>query len=153
MKRFFIDTEFNGFCGRLISMAIVSEDLKNEFYEVLQPNTYIVTNLGDSKGIDPWVEKNVLPILNKEPISVSEFQAKLSKFLCDNSEMGEITIIADWPEDITHLTKMMITSPGRMIHSPNRINAIVDRTIQYKSLIEHNALEDARAIAKSYIIK
>lgn len=149
MKRFFIDTEFNGFCGRLISMAIVSEDLKNEFYEVLYPETYSY----DGRVIDPWVEKNVLPILNKDPISVSEFQAKLSKFLCDNSEMGIITIIADWPEDITHLTKMMITGPGQMIHSPNRINAIVDRTIQYKSAIEHNALEDARAIAKGYIIK
>ena len=149
MKRFFIDTEFNGFCGRLISMAIVSEDLQNEFYEVLYPETYTA----NYAGIDPWVEKNVLPHLNKEPISVSEFQAKLSKFLCDNSEMGEITIIADWPEDITHLTKMMITSPGQMIHSPKRINAIVDRSIEYKSAIEHNALEDARAIAKSYIIK
>jgi len=127
MKRFFIDTEFNGFCGRLISMAIVSEDLKDEFYEVLYSDTY-----DDGRGIDPWVVNNVLPVLNKDSISVSEFQSKLSKFLCNNSEMDEITIIADWPEDITHLTKMMITSPGQMIKSPKCMNIIVDRTIQYE---------------------
>jgi len=145
MKNFYIDTEFNGFCGRLISMAIVSEDLTSEFYEVLPADTY--SSSYPSFGCDPWVMQNVIPHLNKEPISVREFQSKLEVFLNENVENNKIRIIADWPEDLTHFCKMLIVSPGRRLSVPN-FELVFDSSITYNSELPHNALEDARAIAK-----
>lgn len=145
MKNFYIDTEFNGFCGRLISMAIVSEDLTSEFYEVLPENTYYNPSAGYS--YDPWVIDNVIPNLNKEPISVREFQSKLEAFLNENAENNKIRIIADWPEDLTHFCKMLIVSPGRRLLVPD-FELVFDSSIEYVSAIPHNALEDARGIAK-----
>ncbi len=150
MKNFYLDTEFNGFCGRLISMAIVSEDLSSEFYEVLDETTYC--NYDAGLYIDPWVLKNVIPNLNKESISVKEFQDKLQIFLIQNSENNKIRIIADWPEDLTHFCKMLITAPGRRLEIPD-LELIFDSSIEYTSKIPHNALEDARAIAKGQCIK
>lgn len=147
MKNFFIDTEFNGFCGRLISMAIVSEDLTSEFYEVLDENTYSSPSAGI--GIDPWVLTNVIPRLNKEPIGVKQFQDKLELFLNENAENNAIRIIADWPEDLTHFTKMLIRGPGTRINVPN-FELVFDSSIYYNSKLPHNALEDARAIVREY---
>lgn len=147
MKNFFIDTEFNGFCGRLISMAIVSEDLTSEFYEVLNKDTYC--NPYGGIYLDSWVKENVIPHLNKTPVSVKEFQDRLETFLKENSEDNKIRIIADWPEDLTHFTKMLITGPGRRMIVPN-FELVFDSQIEYHSELPHNALEDARAIAKQY---
>ena len=53
----YLDCEFNGYKGDLISLALVIDD-NNYFYEVLGcPNPV------------PWVAENVMPILNKEPIA------------------------------------------------------------------------------------
>lgn len=145
MKNFYIDTEFNGFCGRLISMAIVSEDLSSEFYEVLPENTYYNPSSGYS--YDPWVLKNVIPHLNKEPISVREFQLKLETFLNENAENNKIRIIADWPEDLTHFCKMLIVAPGKRLLVPD-FELVFNHDLPYESKIPHNALEDARAIAR-----
>ena len=144
MKTFYIDTEFNGFCGRLISMAIVSEDLSSEFYEVLNQDTYYNPHAG--LYLDPWVKENVIPYLNKESVSVKEFQYNLEKFLNDNSEDGKIRIIADWPEDLTHFCKMLIIAPGRRLLVPE-FELVFKEDLPYESKIPHNALEDAKAIA------
>lgn len=145
MKTFYLDTEFNGFLGRMISMALVSEDLQNEFYEVLPEDTYTQ----NYAGIDPWVEKNVLPVLNKKPISVKTFQDKLQNFLISNASQQGIKIVADWPEDLTHFTKMLITGLGQSINTPI-IHLTLNQSLREyttQSKIPHNALEDARAIA------
>jgi len=149
MKTFYLDTEFNGFLGRMISMALVSDNLDIEFYEVLFPNTYCNPNGGIP--LDPWVKKNVIPILNKDPITVSEFQFKLEKFLMNNAEDGIIRIVADWPEDLTHFCKMLITGPGHRISLPE-LELVYKPNIHYDSKIPHNALEDARAIARTMVL-
>lgn len=150
MKNFYIDTEFNGFCGRLISMAIVSEDLTSEFYEVLPEDTYY--NPAAGYPYDPWVLKNVIPHLNKEPVSVKEFQDKLEVFLNENAENNKIRLIADWPEDLTHFCKMLIVAPGRRLLIPD-FELVFDSSIIYHSNLPHNALEDARAIVRSKMQK
>lgn len=150
MKNFYIDTEFNGFCGRLISMAIVSEDLTSEFYEVLPEDTYYNPSAGYS--YDPWVLENVIPHLNKEPVSVKEFQDKLEVFLNENAENNKIRLIADWPEDLTHFCKMLIVAPGRRLLIPD-FELVFDSSITYHSNLPHNALEDARAIVRSKMQK
>lgn len=149
---YYIDTEFNGFCGRLISMAIVSQDLNHYFYEVLPEDTYIP----QGGTLDPWVERNVIPILNQEPISVREFQHRLKLFLCEAQESSlygdPIEIIADWPEDLMHFNKMLIIAPGRMIEVPEyKLHfdpTLPNTALPHMSSVPHNALEDARALAR-----
>ena len=53
--RYWIDCEYNGFGGQLLSLALVREDGHNLYivYDVIQE-------------LDPWVKKNVMPILRCE---------------------------------------------------------------------------------------
>jgi hypothetical protein len=135
MTKIYLDTEFNGFQGELISMGLVAED-GSEFYEVL---SY------EHLSIDPWVQQHVIPILNKKPVLKLFFQHMLKVYL---AQFSEIVIVADWPEDIQHFCAMLITGPGQRIPTPG-MTFIMDpnlpNTSQY-SKIPHNALEDARAL-------
>lgn len=135
----FIDCEFNGFGGDLISMALVSED-GSEFYEVL--------NLENDKWVDPWVAKNVIPHLNKKPTTKRIFQTSLWSFI---NQWKEIHIIADWPDDIKYFCMSLITAPGVAINTPSKLTMEVDRSLNTKtSELLHNALEDAKAIKESW---
>lgn len=129
----YIDTEFNGFGGELISMALVSKDGK-EFYQCLS-----ITN-----SIDPWVRDNVIPVLGIKPIDHMEFNGALASFL---KNWSEVTVIADWPEDIKYFCDELIVGPGAMVNIGPVIDIKIDRRLNSNaSKIPHNALEDARAI-------
>lgn len=135
MTKLYIDCEFNGFQGELISMALVA-DTGEEFYEVLQCSTPVT-----------WVADNVMPILNKEPVNLGIFKEKLGRFL---AQFEKITVIADWPEDIMHFTASLLTGPGIMLQTIPEINMIINRKLHSgNSTIPHNALEDARAIKEA----
>lgn len=137
--KLFIDCEFNEFGGDLISMALVAEDCQ-EFYEVL--------NLETQTEYGPWVAENVVPILNKDPISKNEFQFKLMMFL---NQYESIRVIADWPDDIKYFCMSLITSPGQCIVTPDSFTIEIDRSLTtVESKLPHNALEDARAIMNSH---
>lgn len=135
----FIDCEFNEFEGELISMALVAED-GQEFYEVLDLGEYAVYGY--------WVQDNVLPYLNKDPIEKSVFQSKLWAFI---NQWKEVHIIADWPDDIKYFCQALITAPGIAINTPPNLTMQIDRSLSTEtSKILHNALEDAKAIKESY---
>ena len=135
----FLDCEFNGFNGELISMALVSEH-GDEFYEVLELPEHI--------EIDSWVKQNVMPILNKKPVDSFVFQRKLHEFL---SNYSEVHIIADWPDDIKYFCQSLITGAGMMMSIPSTLTMEIDRSLSNdKSEILHNALADARAIMQSW---
>ena len=107
--RFFLDTEFNGFGGKLISLALVPEnDSLPEFY-----NELIMTD-----QLEPWVKDNVIPHLVLPRVSHNEFQNNLANYLW---EVGEVTIIADWPDDIRYFCESLITGPGMMINVMHKI--------------------------------
>lgn len=142
--RIWIDTEFNGFEGELISLALVAES--GEYL-------YVVRTAYEEMQVVPWVYDNVLPHLFKTPegmyemvLSDGEIQQRVSQFLCSFSD---VNIIADWPEDITHLCKLMITGPGWMIATPEKFSFTVDRAIEVESDVPHNALFDAIANQKA----
>jgi hypothetical protein len=138
--RFFLDTEFNGFGGELMSMALVPENLNApEFY----------CEIEEKDQLDPWVAKNVAPHMFQAPVRYSEFQIALSRYLL-NIEADEITIVADWPDDIRYFCEAMITGPGERIIMPMIINFVLDLNIDYTSAVPHNALWDARAIRDTY---
>jgi hypothetical protein len=134
--RFWIDTEFNEFRGALISMALVSEDGR-EWYESLP-----------CENPGPWVAQNVMPFIGKAPLSsASELATSLSRFLM---QFDSAHIVADWPEDISHFCNALIVGPGLRVNTPS-LTFEIDRSLPNTadiSLIPHNALEDARALAR-----
>ena len=137
--KLFLDTEFNGFGGKLISMALVPEDpTVREFYKELDMRDQL----------HPWVKENVAPHLMLVPCTHHEFQNALAQYLW---EIGECTIVADWPDDIKHFCDSLITGPGMMINLMHNTKFELDLGIEYESVVPHHALHDARAIRDSYM--
>ena len=132
MTTLYLDCEFNGMGGALMSMALVGDSA--EWYEVLP--------LPDD--IHPWVMKNVVPNLNKSAVTRQVFQNSLQNFL---ASCGNSLIIADWPDDIRYFCESLIVGPGLAINTPS-LTFELDRSIEYVSTRPHNALEDARAIKR-----
>ena len=137
--RLFLDTEFNDFKGPLISMALVPEVRSiPPFYESLGcPNP------------SEWVAQHVMPRLGIPPIPIGAFHDRLEQFL---SQWDEVTIIADWHEDIAHFCNSLTVSPGSRIRTPT-LNFQIRRDLDaVPSAIPHNALEDAVAMRSSAVI-
>lgn len=141
--RYFLDTEYNGFGGDLISLALVPEQGDQEFYAVLP--------LPDD--IHPWVERNVVPYLGSvppghhaEPVSRLAAAKELAAYLARETEP---MIVADWPDDVALFCALLVTGEGEMapvgrlrfdlIRSPGFSTAANSR-------VPHNALHDARAL-------
>lgn len=139
---YFLDTEFNGFGGELISLALVREDGES---------LYLIYKIEEK--LDPWVKENVIPYLAKDKSGVRAFvETKLeganaiAKFLKgDNAPY----IITDWPDDVRYFCQAIITGPGVMASIPRAIFDIV-RVNAYPTTLEgavqHNAWWDAMAL-------
>lgn len=136
--RYFLDVEFNGFGGRLISMALVPEDRDAPpFYEAL-PCT----------EPEPWVARHVLPVLRTQPISRPEMITKMAEYLRSDPEP---LVTADWPEDIAHVALLMTTGPGFRMPSPRFMFELLDLPLFDSELLSdlpHNACHDASALRK-----
>lgn len=134
MTKLYIDCEFNGGFGGLISMALVAEDGR-EFYEVLPCDKPV-----------RWVAANVMPILGKEAISPSAFANWLAKFL---GSFERIELIADHPADLAYFFNAIIMDDvGTWARIPP-LTATIVPGVKYVSAIPHNALEDARGIMRT----
>ena len=128
--RLFIDGEWNGYGGELLSFALIAEDF-NCWYEVFP--------LPQSLGLG--VAMNVVPQLRKEPISIPEAQRSLEKFL---AQFDAIHVVADWPEDIARFCDLLVTGPGERINTPPLTLEVL--RVDTVSLNPHNALADATAL-------
>lgn len=133
--KLFLDTEFDGQWGNLISMALVAEDGR-EWYEVKQ-------NL----IVDEWVRENVLPRLCKEPIGHKAMQASLDFFL---KQFESIQIVCDWPDDIRYFCESIIIAPGERFGG-NMTFKLWDSPPYPVDPMRHNALVDARTLKALYI--
>jgi hypothetical protein len=134
----FIDTEFNGYQGALISIALVAEVESNWVYGVLPLPA----------DVDPWVADNVIPKLMFPPRSLQAVRDEIVAWL---GQFDSVHLIADWPDDITHFLNLLITGPGMRV-GPDRFTVEVRRDIGSEhSAIPHNALNDAFAIRKSWL--
>jgi hypothetical protein len=139
MQRLFLDTEFNGFGGQLLSVALVPEyDNKKTFYQELK----VIEDL------HPWVKENVMPNMRMAPCSYEYYQSQLANYLW---EIGDCQIIADWPDDIRYICQSFITGPGMCLKLMHNIGFYLDFGIEYESKLPHNALYDAIAIREHYI--
>jgi len=136
--RYFLDAEFNGFGGQLISLALVPEDMAAEsFYEALA-----------CPDPDTWVREHVTPVLQTRPISRRDMITRMATFFRADSEP---LVIADWPEDIAHFATLMVTGPGYRIASPRFRFELLSLPLfdsQTLSDLPHNALHDAIALRR-----
>ena len=133
--RFFLDCEWNGYKGRLISIALVP-DVGPIFYGVL----------GCMKP-EPWVAEHVMPVLGVPPsayVSLQDLQAQLQGYF---GTLERALIVTDWPEDVARFCDLLITGPGTRIECPE-LAFHVDRVAgdAAVSKIPHNAVEDAIAL-------
>jgi hypothetical protein len=130
----YLDTEFNGFGGQLISMGLVVRPGRSLYFVLPLPD-----------DIDPWVQEHVIPnLLRRAPTPPDIARAILANWL---AEIGPAHIIADWPEDIAHFCQFLITGPGTRIDTPSLTFEIRRDLNSERSTVPHNALYDAIAIA------
>lgn len=140
--KFTLDTEFNGYKGELLSLALApfGEFRAGIYLHVPTP----------PQNMDPWVAENVWPLMDKCPIvpmvyPVEQWGDIIAKYLADNSLVVPY-IIADWPADIRYLCDVLEKPGGEMASVP-RIQFDIVRVDSYPSPIEsavrHNAWWDA----------
>jgi hypothetical protein len=139
--RYFLDAEFNGFGGQLISLALVPDDANiPPFYEALP-----------CPDPEPWVAAHVIPVLQKEPISRAAMTAKLAAYLQGDDEA---VVTGDWPEDIAHLALLMVTGSGSRIPLERLVFELLDLPLfdsAALSSVPHNACHDAAAL-RDYVL-
>jgi len=140
--RYFLDTEYNGVGGALLSLALVPDE-GDELYLTFKTSEPLVD----------WVERHVVPYLDTVPeqlfcprLTREDAADALERYLRHDSEP---LIVADWPEDIAQFCNLTITGPGDMIELRNatfRLVPLSNFSTAANSKVPHNALHDARAL-------
>jgi hypothetical protein len=141
--RYFLDTEYNGWGGALISLALVPEDDGEELYVVVEcPDP-----------IENWVQRHVLPYLNmvpdalkSAPVGRGDAAALVAHYLAGDPFPE---IVADWPEDIALLSALLVTGPAMLAEIERmafRFERLPGFSTAASSAVPHNALHDARAL-------
>ena len=140
--KYYLDCEFNGFGGELISIALVAET---------GASIYCVLVREPDAPTEAWVAANVIPILDdcpKPPLVVrrSHASAMIADFLAwDQAPV----IVADWPDDIRYLCELLITGPGKCVKLDGlkfewvRVDAWPN---EIAGAVQHNAWWDAQAL-------
>jgi hypothetical protein len=144
--RYFLDTEYNGIGGALLSIALVPDD-GEELYLTLKTD----------EPIADWVAKHVIPYLDHVPAQLAwprldrdDAADALERYLRHD---GDALIVADWPEDVAQFCNLMVTGPGDMIdlrHLTFRLLPLSNFSTAANSKVPHNALHDARALRDHY---
>jgi hypothetical protein len=140
--RYFLDTEYNGWGGALLSLALVPED-GEELY----------VTLDWSGALEEWVERNVVPYLDTVPVSLisprlsrADAARAISHYLAGDPQP---LIVADWPEDIAYFSALLVTGPGVMTEVPGlsfQFMPLSGFSTAANSKVPHNALHDARSL-------
>ena len=140
--RYFLDTEYNGVGGALLSLGLVPDD-GDELYLTFQTDDPIVD----------WVQRHVVPYLDTVPeqlscprLSRKDAVHALERYLRHDPEP---IIVADWPEDVAQFCNLLVTGPGEMVdlrHLTFRLTPMSNFSTAANSKVPHNALHDARAL-------
>lgn len=140
--RYFLDTEYNGWGGALLSLALVPDD-GEELYITLDWDGHL----------EEWVERHVVPFLDMVPdnqvsprLNRADAARSVAHYLAGDNEP---LIVADWPEDIALFNALLLTGPGMMVEVPPlsfRFMPLAGFSTAANSKVPHNALHDARAL-------
>lgn len=148
--KYYMDCEFDGLGGELMSMAIVSET-GHSMYVVMR-----------YKCTDQWVTENVHPVMYECPLNEvsgplllgaqpAQLTTALNNYFAHDDNAH---VIADWPDDIKYLCEALITGPGTMIDVPG-MKFSVKRVDAYpttlKGAVQHNAWWDAMALRHLFV--
>jgi len=133
----YLDTEFNGFHGELISLGIAST-CGHHWYRAVAP----------TRPLHPWVAEHVMPFVNVEPDEPEVFRASLWQYL--RTHEGE-TIFADWPEDFAHLMLQLCEPNG--IAPELELDMRLIQSGELQPEVPHNALSDAEALMRWHVSK
>lgn len=142
--RYFLDTEFNGFGGPILSLALVREDAAS-LYLLYEPQG----------PLDSWVERNIAPKFLSLPTEVPVQRVDqvlgaraIAAFLASDHNPK---IIADWPDDIRLFCQALMLGPGSTVLL-ERIAFEILRVEPYPTdldgAVEHNAWWDAMALRR-----
>ncbi len=140
--RYFLDTEYNGTGGQLLSIALVPDHGDQEFYATFPLPA----------DIHPWVAAHVVPYLAmvpqglREEMTPLEAGAEISRYLAHDPAPE---IIADWPDDIAYFCGLLVTGPGDIVDIPSltfRLLRTPGFSTAANSKVPHNALHDARSL-------
>lgn len=136
--KLWLDTEFNGFGGSLISMALVDEAGASAYFALPCDNPV------------PWVAEHVMPVLGITPTTRRAAQASVRMFL---HRFARAHVVANWPDDIKHFCSFMVDGPAECLVVPPLtfelrmdLGGTADR-----SSVPHNALQDAVALRDIYL--
>ena len=140
--RYFLDTEFNGFGGALISLALVRAD---------GSSLYLVYDAPEQP--EAFVRDHVQPNLERVPESVAIRRVKQSQgayaleaFLQDDAD---VEIIADWPDDVRLCCQALMIEPD-LTANIGRLRFEIHRVDPYPTdlvgAVRHNAWWDAMAL-------
>lgn len=143
-ERFYIDCEFDGHSGPLLSMALVREDGRS---------IHIATT-GEAR--DPWVVANVVPImgmhqatLNWSGVHLNDVGTVIRHFLGD---VENPVIVADSPVDIWRFCSAISTSSTGGWASAEyptmtfEVHNVDCYPTVLKGAVQHNAWWDAMAL-------
>lgn len=143
MKTFYVDCEFDGHNGSLLSLAVVRED---------GYSLYLVV---DTQASDPWVQEHVLPIMqyhNADTYAVvkpNDVGAAIKQWI---GPLTSFYVVADSPVDIGRFCTALSTGPDGNWCSTDyeTIRFEVYNIDCYPTVLEgavqHNAWWDARAL-------
>jgi hypothetical protein len=134
--RYFVDAEFNGFGGELISLAAVPETgTRPHFYEAV----------GCQKP-SLWVRINIIPVLQVSPRSWGEVAHLFATYL--DADPAPV-IVSDCPEALAHAAMLLVDRGGqRLMRARVRFELLpeTDFSAQAHSETPFNAYRDAIAL-------
>ena len=142
--KYFLDTEFNGMGGDLISLALVADNGR-ELYLAKPCQNPI-----------PWVADNVMPVVHCVGASPIMDNPDLMGHAIAMFLQGDPapSIWVDWPDDIVYFCKALIVGPGTMVNIPSltfEMRRVDSYPTDLPGAIQHNALWDARALRRKII--
>lgn len=145
--RYYLDTEFDGKGGPLLTLAIVRAD--GEGYYFIDPEAV-------NSAQNEWVRANVVPVVNSDcPLGfhISNLGLVLSQFLRDDKRP---LVIADWPDDIAYLCRELTARSlywgdpdGQLQDMPPLRFEVANHDAYPTTLpgaVQHNAWWDAMAL-------
>ncbi|MEO9743666.1 hypothetical protein [Parasphingorhabdus sp.] len=97
-----------------------------------------------------WVAQNVLPVLQTNPVARKVLTDRICEYLDDGDD---ITLVADWPEDIAHAAALLSYKGKRHIFKQRIRFELIDGTgfdCSKESEVPHNAYYDALALREFF---
>ena len=144
--KYFLDCEFDGHSGPLLSLALVNE----------APGGASVHIRTTARAADPWVRENVEPLMDfhaaswSREVELHEVGETIRKFLRDN---GDLTIVADSVVDIARFCRALSTNrDGGWASVEGDMRFEVYDVAAYPTdvpgAVQHNAWWDAMALRR-----